>query len=57
MKFERTERRVHFSRVEGIAAVAQMLDQVAKGNSLGNFERALHFVHSVNAADALGIRN
>ena len=31
--------------------------EIAERNTLGHFERALHFVHRVHSADALGITN
>ena len=56
-KLERREGGVQLARVERIAAVAHVLHEIAEGNALGDFEGALHFVHRIEAANALGVRN
>ena len=43
--------------VRRLAAGADMLHEIAEWDSFGDFERALHFVHGFETADALRIGN
>ena len=55
--FEGREGGVQLARIRRLTAMAHVLNEEAEGNSLGDIQRPLDFIHGIEASYALRIRN